>query len=809
MSEVKKQTYRTAREKEVGIEFENTIKNLKIACNDTAYLTECDRKHKIVIDGLKRSPLDTYKKLFSNKDKPQEYLEAVVLILLKKVFEVDEKENAKFDERTLRDDADEKLLIKDVDQYRAMYDQCLLKVSQIFFKSRYYLTYRPTIETIVDLLEFIDIMCRSNSEDCKGSSSPYFHTRRYIYYLKYMLDQYDDGHILVPTYLNIGASDFIKSRCVPVYFLGCHPDPEYADEYYNTPLEFFSHDVQHARRQLYYTDKELYILKNKGDRFKQDKISKSVFDMDKTIVVDNYNTELITFVTGMSSFTKNQLEPLLLTNSKSKKYNAPLNEYITTYNEDLDKGLRSMRKMILFEVLHEAARCSLPNIIIENMMLNLHATPIERIVTTDDEKYANVQNVIYEDPATLSNVLYKTQGVFFDSLEERAEFIVPVKYRNAATVALAALEIYTALTPIRMDRIKEDANVLFNTMLHLTLNKKNRLQSTKGLGIQGLEEDSSRVYTISDVVDTTGNLIDMNISKVYTTRLSIYDDPVFKGITTFYGPQLGDQTSKVAIYGGSFNPPHECHMERLQKLYEATSINKICVGVVIENKRKPDIIPYDYRLKWIIIMITKLLIKNNDPNVESFINNPVDNTSKIQVIGTTESAGDSITEVREMYPGRDIIFVYGSDYALSPGAETPLDLFTPPASWNTSKGNFYKNVTQIQFIRDEKHCDMSSSTIRTEIQKFIKSIGESQINVADINSLPGLEDLAKKLSLDKEVLVLYIRYLIEDKPKLGGKSNKTKKIKRKINKKPNKKTNKKRRKTRRRINMRRRKTRRR
>ena len=182
---------------------------------------------------------------------------------MEKIFEIDKNERGIFEKRIADEakrDEEEKDLERDINHYNAMFEQIMIKVSHVFFQSRYCLTYRPSIEVIVDMLSFIDIMCRTDKDKCRGASNPYFHTRRYLYYLKFMLDQYDKGHIVIPTYLAIGATDFIKIRCIPIYLLGCHPESEFADEYYNTPLDFFSHDVQHARRQLYYTEEQLYKL---------------------------------------------------------------------------------------------------------------------------------------------------------------------------------------------------------------------------------------------------------------------------------------------------------------------------------------------------------------------------------------------------------------------------------------------------------------------------------------------------------------------------------------------------------------------
>ena len=239
------QVFRTSREKEIGGEFGMTIQKLYDTIKNKEYVDGCKLVHENLIKSIIKKPVKTYKELRENSKNSQLHLEAIILILLEKIFDIDVNEKEIFRKRIEDEekrDTEKKDLEKDMNQYDAMFELIIIKVSHVLFKSRFYLTYRPSVEVIVDMLSFIDIMCRTNKEKCRGASNPYFHTRRYLYYLKFMLDQYDKGHIVMPTYLSIGATDFIKIRCIPIYLLGCHPESEFADEYYNTPLDFFSHD---------------------------------------------------------------------------------------------------------------------------------------------------------------------------------------------------------------------------------------------------------------------------------------------------------------------------------------------------------------------------------------------------------------------------------------------------------------------------------------------------------------------------------------------------------------------------------------
>jgi nicotinic acid mononucleotide adenylyltransferase len=715
-----------------------------------------------------KNPVTTYKTLRENYKNNQLHLEAVILILLEKIFEINTKETEIFKKRTVDDE-------KNINQYDAMFQQIIIKVSHVLFKSRYYLTYRPTVEVIVDMLSFIDIMCRSDKDKCKGSSNPYFHTRRYLYYLKFMLDQYDKGHIVIPTYLSIGATDFVKIRCIPIYLVGCHPESEFADEYYNTPLDFFSHDVQHARRQLYYTEEQLYKLNNKYERFKNNEISRSPFMVDNTIILEDFQKKFDDFIDKMYQCTTNQIIPFLLV-PKDTIHKAPLNRHITTFNNDLAKGLRSMRKMIMFELLHEAALVTLPIVMIKGILLSTHTTPIERIADSGDN-YANVEDIIYQDPTTLSNVLYKIQGTFFDTKEERIEAIVPVNYRNAVIVALAALQVLTGLSKglsqeelHSIPELKDinNSDIMFNKLLHLTLNKKNRLQSTTGVAVEG-SVDPSRVFTIREVIDENGNLLAVTFDRVHTTRTTIYDDPVLlKNKVAFFGPVLGDQSGKIGIYGGSFDPPHNCHKLRVQHLYDALSLNKIVIAIAANNPRKPDLLPQEDRYKWTLMMIEEILNENQDSFVNDFTSNPKRNNSKFDVTMAEPAAGDTIVRIRTEYPGNDVIFIYGSDYSLKEGNQTPLDNWDKPINY-LGETNFYNSVSQIQFLRSEHTCDTSSSGIRKSIKDFISKNDISSINPLteeDITEEPlslNLKTFAGKLNMSKKVLLSYIRFIMNSK----------------------------------------------
>lgn len=136
--------------------------------------------------------------------------------------------------------------------------------------------YFPSICTIKDALEFFDTVERVT----KKNIPPLYHSDRYLYYFHpVLLSQERDGFVLIPTHHNLSISDFIKVRSTPIGFVGVSVQSVFADGYYNSPLDFLIHDVNHVRRLKTYND--LYALKHKcgSKRF-------SIFDqLVKTVIL--------------------------------------------------------------------------------------------------------------------------------------------------------------------------------------------------------------------------------------------------------------------------------------------------------------------------------------------------------------------------------------------------------------------------------------------------------------------------------------------------------------------------------------------
>ncbi len=96
--------------------------------------------------------------------------------------------------------------------------------------------------------------------------------------------------------------------------------------------------------------------------------------------------------------------------------------------------------MILFEIVHEAAFFMSKDIIATKLLEKECNTPVESIVGNNNG-YPNVINTMYADPPLISNVMYKLQSSFYDTEDDRLEYIVPVNYRYSKYAIISAQTI--------------------------------------------------------------------------------------------------------------------------------------------------------------------------------------------------------------------------------------------------------------------------------------------------------------------------------------------------------------------------------
>lgn len=403
----KRTKYETNREIELDEEYSEEIQTIVKLVSNRAFVGKKLSEHTKYVKNIIENPFEEYEKLSTRlnlygKDVSFPEFEGVVVTLMKDII-------------ATRTTGNPYLSI--------LKEQSLIKLASLLFSNRVFLPYRQTIITISDSLFFFDVVQRTSEEN--ANTNPFFHTRRYYFYQNMMLGD-KSNCVLFPSVYGIGSTDLIKVRCVPIFFLGVSTKQLFVDEYINTSVEFYFHDIQHARRMLYYNEHyydTVYKYKNHG-------VSRSSYDAMS--IKDMYKES--------AEFTKNTIIPLLAIENQ--------------YHERLsgvDNAVVKFHKMIIFEIVHEGAFFMSKDIILTKLLEKECNTPVESIKSTDptsstsSTSYPDVVNTMYADPPLLSNLMYKLQSSFYDTEDDRQEYIVPVKYRFSKYAVMSAQKIISWL----------------------------------------------------------------------------------------------------------------------------------------------------------------------------------------------------------------------------------------------------------------------------------------------------------------------------------------------------------------------------
>ena len=292
----------------------------------------------------------------------------------------------------------------------------------IQIKNRYYYPYKATILVIEEMLRIVDILSRLKKPDMPD----YYHTLRYKTYLTYLLDDSFEKNIIFPTCYDTGATFINKTRCVPIHFLAVNIEESLGDFFINSPLEFFYHDVQHSRR-LMQENQRYYDIVIKHQNYY---ISRSPFTL---ISMD-------TFYKEMETFTK-----------ELYKTDGPLGKKFDT---ELEKALQQIKKMIVFEVVHEKGWPITKYSLCRNISIGHDYFPVEIFDIKNDISSTNYEEVSlvdeqYKDPTTLSNLYNKLIHGFFDDPDNPHLIILDPQYRNPKYFAMAALELLNEVKCIK------------------------------------------------------------------------------------------------------------------------------------------------------------------------------------------------------------------------------------------------------------------------------------------------------------------------------------------------------------------------
>jgi hypothetical protein len=296
----------------------------------------------------------------------------------------------------------------------------------IQIESRYSYPYRATIYVIQRMLSIIDRFHRSNRE-----LPPYYHNFRYEYYMTLLTDVANNDIVIFPTCFNVGATALIKVRCVPIHILGVVNEPTYADQYWNSPLDFWAHDVNHGRRTMLETE-WFYDTYVKHRTYMSNRNYFSIVSK-------------MQFYQEMDDFTKNVILPLITPVKNWPSIRRKARTERSTYENQLYalEGHKALMRLLIFEIVHEKAWPMTPKSLLRNIVHKYDKFPVESIVVIDDK--ISTRDFTFDDPTTLSNTIHKIRGGFYDNPNDIIEAILPMRFRTSRALALAAKELYNRI----------------------------------------------------------------------------------------------------------------------------------------------------------------------------------------------------------------------------------------------------------------------------------------------------------------------------------------------------------------------------
>ena len=292
--------------------------------------------------------------------------------------------------------------------------------------------YGPCIRLIMKCLEFFDIYIRSI--DPQSASVDYYHKYRYERYVEYCINL-APKIIIFPTFSEISATDLLKLRPYPLFPIGVSITNIFVDEFKQTPIEFFIHDINHSRRM--YEENIKYMLLEKKD----------INNYDQTIEFYNRSKacldECLRFLSHRKKEPKLDVEKLFAENKSVIEIIKILNQNILKPYTDETKiniGLSAIMKIILFEIVHEDALPLQKNIICSTILRKSNE-PVQfpRLEIIDGK----ISVVMKEElgGSILGFVKYKIRNGFFDTATNPLDVIVPFKYRTDKFIHIATCMI--------------------------------------------------------------------------------------------------------------------------------------------------------------------------------------------------------------------------------------------------------------------------------------------------------------------------------------------------------------------------------
>jgi len=291
--------------------------------------------------------------------------------------------------------------------------------------------YGPTIRVIMKIIDFYDIIIRTVKQ-----VPAYYHKYRYERFVEYCISMAKDGLFMFPTFAYIGATDLLKLRPYPIFPIGLSLTLNYVDEFFQTPVEFFVHDINHIRRMF---ETNLSDMMKRGIDT-NDSAAKLKYYDDSKVCLDEVLYILNNTLENRPTSKKN-IEKITIpqiTQKGDQKETTIRHLQLEDYSaigetEPIDMGYAQIMKIILFEITHEDAMPMQKDVICSTILRNAGIeTAFPRV-----DKNGKIITSIEKGGSILGFVKYKVRNGFFDSIEMPLEVVAKYFYRTDKQITIA------------------------------------------------------------------------------------------------------------------------------------------------------------------------------------------------------------------------------------------------------------------------------------------------------------------------------------------------------------------------------------
>ncbi len=372
--------------------------------------------------------------------------------------------------------------------------------------------YRPTLDAIEAAIRLLD---KLNRLEPGNRAVQLYHFDRYCYHRHALVANPDI--VLIPTVKELSLADFIRTRSVPIEFIGVISRTTRVDGHQQSPLDFWYHDLNHARRLYAYIHRRLKQQDIGADE------GKAAF----------YRT-VDAFITGT-------IFPKIIRT--------------TPDSSEEDRALHSLATIIIFEIVHETALTLEKDEIVKDLFRGNGPQPFEYMVAEEYRGEHDVETLrtptgnlqsgassmsrpgeeeirirYFLDASSvglLANVFHKLTHHYYDDEGAVNEELVPSIYRTQEYLVKAAKLICNAVGATDVPSDEE--------LLNLVVDREGTKERILTKGIYG--EDSTQSATepiFADEVIREVKALDKKVFTIFGYSALEYEDKdaVFAHIKT-------------------------------------------------------------------------------------------------------------------------------------------------------------------------------------------------------------------------------------------------------------------------------------